>query len=206
MCLTARILTLPHIKAVLCVQVVLGGPLLVEPRLLAAVRGMVATYQSEVENLTLEVLGSWDRPLNKRNEVSAAWYSTGMTIGAGYCNHGMAWLREAADLFSTLTLGVMGSWDRPLGKRNEVGIARHSMAQPAAPVQVFHLRGIAANGTAGADNAATSTILLHLLWWWGGDATCGHVCSQQEWQCPAWVTACVMPLDTTVFCAPNACG
>jgi hypothetical protein len=54
------------------VQVVLGGPLLVEPRLLAAVRGMVATYQSEVENLTLEVLGSWDRPLNKRNEVHRA--------------------------------------------------------------------------------------------------------------------------------------
>jgi hypothetical protein len=81
--LTARILTLPHIKAVLCLQVVLGGPLLVEPRLLAAVRGMVATYQSEVENLTLEVLGSWDRPLNKRNEVSAALYTTGMAIGAG---------------------------------------------------------------------------------------------------------------------------
>lgn len=54
------------------VQVLLGGPSLVEPRLLAAVRGLVATYQSEVENLTLEVLGSWDRPLNKRNEVGAA--------------------------------------------------------------------------------------------------------------------------------------
>jgi hypothetical protein len=50
-------------------QVLLGGPSLVEPRLLAAVRDLVATYQSEVENLTLEVLGSWDRPLNKRNEV-----------------------------------------------------------------------------------------------------------------------------------------
>lgn len=50
-------------------QVLLGGPTLVEPRLLAAVRGLVATYQSEAENLTLEVLGSWDRPLNKRNEV-----------------------------------------------------------------------------------------------------------------------------------------
>lgn len=32
----------------------------------------MATYQSEVENLTLEVLGSWDRPLNKRNEVRPA--------------------------------------------------------------------------------------------------------------------------------------
>jgi hypothetical protein len=52
-------------------QVLLGGPSLVEPRLLAAVRGLVATFQSEVENLTLEVLGSWDRPLNKRNEVGA---------------------------------------------------------------------------------------------------------------------------------------
>jgi hypothetical protein len=52
------------------VQVLLGGPNLVEPRLLAAVRGLLATYQSEVENLTLEVLGSWDRPLNKQNEVS----------------------------------------------------------------------------------------------------------------------------------------
>lgn len=50
----------------------LGGPHLVEPRLLAAVRGLGATYQSEVENLTLEVLGSWDRPLNKQNEVRAA--------------------------------------------------------------------------------------------------------------------------------------
>lgn len=54
-------------------QVLLGGPSLVEPRLLAAVRGLVATYQSEVENLTLEVLGSWDRPLNKRNEVGVLW-------------------------------------------------------------------------------------------------------------------------------------
>lgn len=53
-------------------QVLLGGPNFVEPRLLAAVRGLLATYQSEVENLTLEVLGSWDRPLNKQNEVSGA--------------------------------------------------------------------------------------------------------------------------------------
>jgi hypothetical protein len=49
--------------------VLLGGPNFVEPRLLAAVRGLVATYQSEVDALTLEVLGNWDRPLNKQNEV-----------------------------------------------------------------------------------------------------------------------------------------
>jgi hypothetical protein len=53
----------------LTAQVLLGGPNHVEPRLLAAVRGLVATYQSEVDALTLEVLGSWDRPLNKQNEV-----------------------------------------------------------------------------------------------------------------------------------------
>jgi hypothetical protein len=53
-------------------QVLLGGPNYVEPRLLAAVRGLVATYQSEVDALTLEVLGSWDRPLNKQNEVRHA--------------------------------------------------------------------------------------------------------------------------------------
>jgi hypothetical protein len=57
--------------------VLLGGPQLVEPRLLAAVRGLVSTYQSEVENLTLEVLGSWERPLNKQNEV--CFYSACMS-------------------------------------------------------------------------------------------------------------------------------
>jgi hypothetical protein len=57
----------------LYLQVLLGGPNHVEPRLLAAVRGLVATYQSEVDALTLEVLGSWDRPLNKQNEVWGVW-------------------------------------------------------------------------------------------------------------------------------------
>lgn len=62
-------------------QVLVGGPNIVEPRLLAAIRGLVATYQSEVENLTLEVLGSWDRPLNKQNEVG------GMSCILFYLNH-----------------------------------------------------------------------------------------------------------------------
>eukprot|EP00775_Hariotina_reticulata_P007813 gene7813-8010_t len=61
-------------------QVLLGGPNLVEPRLLAAVRGLLATYQSEVENLTLEVLGSWDRPLNKQNEAAAIRILIGMAM------------------------------------------------------------------------------------------------------------------------------
>eukprot|EP00879_Flechtneria_rotunda_P001900 GHRR01002073.1.p1 GENE.GHRR01002073.1~~GHRR01002073.1.p1 ORF type:complete len:603 (+),score=223.44 GHRR01002073.1:581-2389(+) len=63
-------------------QVLLGGPNLVEPRLLAAVRGLVATYQSEVEDLTLEVLGSWDRPLNKQNEVASIRILIGMAMVA----------------------------------------------------------------------------------------------------------------------------
>ncbi|KAF8068228.1 SETD3 [Scenedesmus sp. PABB004] len=63
-------------------QVVLGGPALVEPRLLAAVRGLVATYQSEVESLTLEVLGSWDRPLNKQNEAATLRVLIGVAMVA----------------------------------------------------------------------------------------------------------------------------
>lgn len=47
----------------------LGGSQVVEPRLLAAVRGLMATYQSEIDGLSMEQLGDWDRPLNKTNEV-----------------------------------------------------------------------------------------------------------------------------------------
>ncbi|WIA31032.1 hypothetical protein OEZ86_001070 [Tetradesmus obliquus] len=63
-------------------QVLLGGPNFVEPRLLAAVRGLVATYQSEVDALTLEVLGSWDRPLNKQNETATIRILIGMAMAA----------------------------------------------------------------------------------------------------------------------------
>lgn len=75
-------------------QVLLGGPALLEPRLLAAVRGLVATYQSEVENLTLEVLGSWDRPLNKQNEVRR-WFLICCAAAASCEGSRAAWLKDS---------------------------------------------------------------------------------------------------------------
>jgi len=47
-----------------------GGPNYVEPRLLAAVRGLLATSSVGGGEPDLEVLGSWERPLNKQSEVS----------------------------------------------------------------------------------------------------------------------------------------
>lgn len=50
------------------VDVCPGSPV-VEPRFLAATRLCFTQYSSEVEGLTVERLGDWERPLNKKNEV-----------------------------------------------------------------------------------------------------------------------------------------